>query len=61
MDIQIIETKNYISEFEASITNLENIEKAMEDEQHLLDDNHDDQVQIMTNGTMVGFERESFL
>ena len=33
----------------------------MEDEQHLLDDNHDDQVQIMTNGTMVGFERESFL
>ena len=30
----------------------------MEDEQHLLDDNHDDQVQIMTNGTMVSVERE---
>ena len=37
---------------------LENTEKAMEDEQHLLDDNHDDQVQIMTNGTMVSVERE---
>ena len=51
---------NYISDFESSNTDPEKVEKEMEDEQHLLDDNHDDQVQIMTNGTMVGWN-ENFL